>query len=187
MNKKTRVRAKLNHGGEQIWTVRYSDQPPWQVQAEAPDGASFSAAGDDLFRALQQVRRDLEAKGTILCCNGARSNAHPSPAASEHGAELVYLVPARRPACSLDLAPLLAPAPSRVVVSVSEQERRWQRIQSTPLGALRIANPIGWWKKIDEAILGLRQWVPVETESGFVEWQSFRPRRGGPGSTAQRL
>ncbi|MEU5074386.1 hypothetical protein [Streptomyces asoensis] len=132
------------------------------------DEETFSGQGNDLFHALQNVRRTLDAREVLLRCNGARANARPSGAVSERGAELVYLVPRRRPVSTLDVVPLFAPAEN--TVSVDEQEETWKAIVSSRTRLLWPVNPVWWWRRLLEAVNGPVIWVPETDAKGFTTW-----------------
>ncbi|TXS44078.1 hypothetical protein EAO75_30185 [Streptomyces sp. uw30] len=114
--------ARLQNGMQEEWVLRYTEEPPWRIEVTTATGELLVGTGDDLFTALQDVRRGLDHRQVVLCCNGARANARPSPGFSASGGELVYLVPRRRPVSVRDIVPLFAPAPAEAAVTVREQE-----------------------------------------------------------------
>lgn len=138
---RTAVRAETP-AGPQEWIVHSSEEEPWTIRAVAPDGRSFEAEGADLFVALQRVRERTEKEGVLLCCNGARTDARPSPQSGASGGGMVYLLPSLRNPVPADLVPLLAPAPAAQVGSVAEQEAFWASYRSSFRSALRAFSPV---------------------------------------------
>lgn len=161
--------------GAQEWTVHSSEQEPWEIKAAAPDGRSFEAGGADLFVALQEVRRQAEQQGVLLCCNGARVNARPSPQASAFGGGIVYLLPSLRNPGPQDLVPLLAPAPARHVRTVAEQDAFWSAYQSSIRSILRVLSPVAAVARLARRGLRSPGWV-AEDQEGVTVWR--RASRG---------
>lgn len=48
------------------------------VEIEAEGGVALTGVGPDLFEALTRVRRELEGRGMMVVCQGARTNVFPS-------------------------------------------------------------------------------------------------------------
>lgn len=169
----TKLVARTRNGFEE-WTVEFSEEAPWRIKVSDGDGGVFEAEGVDLFRALQQVRREIESHDVLLCCNGARRNARPSPQASDSGGGMVYLLPLLRAPTGEDLVPLLGKAPLRNVGSVSEQERFWEKYSSSTLfSVVRLASPLRLVKGITQLIAGPSQWLAYE-EDGVIRWRKVR-------------
>ncbi|MEW2394585.1 hypothetical protein [Streptomyces sp. NPDC046862] len=167
---KTLVSARTPSGFED-WIVHSSDEEPWVVVAESADGRSFEGRGQDLFRALQQVCGQLETEGVRLCCNGARVNARPSPAASGAGGGMVYLLPALRNPTMRDLVPLLSPAPCERVGTVEEQEEFWRRRQARSWqAALRQVNPLTMVGRRAGRFLGIPRWR-ADVDGDVTRWR----------------
>jgi hypothetical protein len=128
---KVSIPVHLADGSEAIWTVTASEEPPWVVTLRSDDDGTWSAEGDDLFDALQRVRRETDTMGVKLCVNGARRNAYPSGMARDMGGgQMVYIFHRgkglnwlwRRPRRG-DLAYIFDPAPCDLIATVDEQDR----------------------------------------------------------------
>ncbi|MEG3628475.1 hypothetical protein [Streptomyces poriticola] len=171
---KTVVPARTPAGAQE-WIVHSSEDEPWTIRAVAPDGRSFEADGADLFLALQEVRRQIEQQGVLLCCNGARANARPSPLASASGGGMVYLLPSARNPGPEDLVPLLSPAPARHVSPVAEQEAFWSAYQSSTRSTLRTLSPVAPLARLARRVRRSPAWVAEEKE-GVTMWR--RASRG---------
>lgn len=170
---KTAVLAQTPSGAEE-WIVHAADEEPWEIRAVAPDGRSFEATSTDLFHALQLVRSELAPWGVQLLCNGARSNARPSPQTSGAGGGMVYLLPSLRNPRVEDLVPLLSPARADQVTSVAEQEAFWSRYcSSTTRSALRALSPIAALKRLEAKFRMPPAWV-AEVREGVTIWSYVR-------------
>ncbi|WP_369189500.1 hypothetical protein [Streptomyces sp. R08] len=156
--------------------IRYAEEWPWKIQVIPQRSESLIGQGDDLFHALQDVRRQLDPRGIVLCCNGARANARPSRAASERGAEFVYLIPKGRPASTRDLAPIFSPVPADMAVTVEEQEESWRRISSRRVNSLWPINPAWWVRRYEEVVKGAVVWIPEADKDGFTTWHPHSRR-----------
>ncbi|WP_432134968.1 hypothetical protein [Streptomyces sp. bgisy154] len=167
--------AARTPAGAQEWIVHSSEAEPWTIRAVGPDGRSFEAAGADLFLALQEVRRQAERKDVLLCCNGARVNARPSPQASAFGGGMVYLLPSLRNPGPEDLVPLLAPAPADQVGRVAEQEAFWSAYQSSTRSSLRALSPVAPLARLVSRTRRSPAWV-AEERDGVTVWR--RAARG---------
>jgi hypothetical protein len=106
--------------------------PPWTVNVVLPEGVKVSGQAEDIFDALCETRRGLEARGYILCCNGARVDAYPSAMSrSMSDGRLVYRLRMGKKARRRDLLDVFRPAPSDKVGTVAEQREyfdRWLKI-----------------------------------------------------------
>ncbi|MDJ1137625.1 hypothetical protein [Streptomyces iconiensis] len=65
---------------ESAGTIRISTRtgPPWQLLATLPSGEHEAHSGDDLHSCLLSLRRSLETKDILLCCQGARPDVFVS-------------------------------------------------------------------------------------------------------------
>ncbi|MFI2430375.1 hypothetical protein [Streptomyces sp. NPDC018693] len=166
---KTVIPVRPPAGAEQ-WIVHSSEEEPWTIRVVASDGRSYEAGGADLFLSLQEVRRQTEEQGVLLCCNGARVNARPSPQASAFGGGMVYLLPSLRNPGPEDLVPLLAPAPADQVGTVAEQEAFWSAYQSSTRSTLRALSPVAPLVRLARTVRRPPAWVPEEKE-GVTVWR----------------
>jgi len=109
------------------------------------DGRRIEAIGYDLYDCLQQIRRQLDPAGILLCCNGARKNARPSGYLSDTlGGTNVYLDWRWRGGLPRDLVELLDYAPPRKIATVEEQENYLRRVDDYQRSFLPILNPLQW-------------------------------------------
>ncbi|MFJ4797293.1 hypothetical protein [Kitasatospora purpeofusca] len=60
------------------WHLQLTEEPTFGIKLALPNGAIWTAAGDDLFEVLKSVRLQIEPLGYLLLCNGSRVDAHPS-------------------------------------------------------------------------------------------------------------
>lgn len=174
MKSKTRIHVLSAQRGYEEWLLHYSEEPPWSVTVDSPRGESYSDTAQDLFYALQKVRRRLEVKNVTVCCNGARPNARSSPMIAAGGSSIIYLVPRGRPATPRDLVPLFSPAPADAVVSVDQQDEIWESLISSS-GFLAKINPIRLVKALEMALKGPRYWAPHIDPDGMTTWKPVRP------------
>ncbi|MFF8810474.1 hypothetical protein [Streptomyces omiyaensis] len=169
---RTRLRTVSGDREGRPCVVLFSAEPPWTVEVVVDDLTRARGTGTDLFEALRSARRSLDEEGLLLCCNGARANARPSPTAAAAGAEVVHLVPRRRPATARDVVPLLAPAGPDAVVTVEAQERAWEaRFASSRASVLSLLHPMRYVKAIEERVRGPVFWRPREDADGFTSWE----------------
>jgi hypothetical protein len=90
------------------WRVDDSVQRSYFVELASSRG-KISGSGPDLFEALGEVRRQLEAAGCLLAVQGSRLDAYPSGMARDmSGGEQVYVLTMGRPAEPSDLVDTLA-------------------------------------------------------------------------------
>lgn len=93
------------------------------------DGRVLQADEADYFEALVTIRRELEAEGARVICQGARRDVWPSGMARDMGAGLkaYVLVPGQRPTRD-DLVGIFEAADPSLIGTVAEQEvasRSW--------------------------------------------------------------
>lgn len=174
------VRARLRDDVEESWIARCSETAPWRIEVSNTRGQRYAAEGADLFVALQEVRKSLDSIGVRLCCNGARTNARPSPLAARQGSEFVYLVHRGRPATSRDVVPILGPAPVETIGTVDEQERAWRSLALSRTRSLWPINPAWWAAWLRVKVHGPQFWIPSVDADGFTTWArgAYRERTG---------
>ena len=84
--------------------------------------------GDDVFDALQLLRRELANNGWQLLCQGSRQDVYPSRALRQSGTTKAYKSTLGRACTRADLVDLFDPCTKEVVSTVEEQDefnRRW--------------------------------------------------------------
>jgi hypothetical protein len=107
------------------------------LEVQGPWG-STTAAADDLFEALTQVRRELEPRGWRILIQGARRDTYPSGMQRDQAAgRRVYVMRPGQPATLDDVRDTFAPADRTDVGSVAEQERAWQQWRAQDQGGGR--------------------------------------------------
>ncbi|MFF1902891.1 hypothetical protein [Kitasatospora sp. NPDC058218] len=142
-------------GRPEDWTIDASVGSPWSVVITAPSGERFEGAGIDLFQALKAARLPLDERGILLCCNGARINAHPSGLTSSQGGDMVYLNHRWRPAGRRDLRYVFGPAPARKIATVAEQDRFWEEFaDTTGISWTMYLNPVRWFYLAAQSLRG---------------------------------
>ncbi|MFC9681365.1 hypothetical protein [Streptomyces sp. NPDC056948] len=150
--------------------VSHPEEPPWTLRVADPQGRDYCGKGQDLYEALRQVRVEMEGDCLMLCCNGARKNAHPSPSMSAAGADFVYLTPAYRVLTLRDIFPLLGPAPPSSVVTVEEQKDYYAAKLMSRMYLIQWCNPVSWVKVLEAAFKGPRDWQPEISQDGVLAW-----------------
>ncbi|MEW1568938.1 hypothetical protein AB0454_39020 [Streptomyces sp. NPDC093509] len=76
----------------------------------------------DLLECFKSARRDLENRGLLLCCQGARSNVFPSGMTRQMtDGRLAYSLEAGKELSDDDLVDIFAPADCSEVVSLEDQ------------------------------------------------------------------
>jgi hypothetical protein len=96
----------------------------FRVTLESPLGRS-SGAASDLFAALQEARRPLEAAGWLLAVQGARRGVWPSGMLRELNGQTAYVLPAD-PKVRPEGVMIFDPAPPELVTTVEDQEAAWE-------------------------------------------------------------
>ncbi|GIG63374.1 hypothetical protein Lfu02_77460 [Longispora fulva] len=101
--------------------LRIGEPSVARVELVEPDGV-FEAADGDYLDCLILVRRHLEERGLLLCCQGARPDVWPSGMLRQfaNGREAYVLDPERRGEV-LETVDIFAPAPAGSVVDIMTQ------------------------------------------------------------------
>jgi hypothetical protein len=106
--------------------IRFAAGDVCVVEVKVSDDLDVRGEGSDLFEALASARRDLEAFGVVLACNGSRRDVFPSPmlrqaSAGRFAYELTIPRSAARPAA----VDIFAPAPESAVLASVDDQRAW--------------------------------------------------------------
>lgn len=118
----TNIRLLLPDGVLSEATLRYSTKAPWEVSLGVPQVEGQTFEGGDLFVALQSLRGELDQHGIMICCNGARRDAWPSPMSRDTGgARKLYIHSMGEPAHRDSLVGIFDEAPPDALSSVQEQ------------------------------------------------------------------
>ncbi|GAA1576740.1 hypothetical protein GCM10009804_36700 [Kribbella hippodromi] len=108
----------------------------WTLVLTVPDGRSWSGAGQGLWTAFVELRRQIEPLGYRLCCAGARTDAFMRQGKSV-GGYVVDLWTRRTMFGIRHEAELFDYAPVDKVTTVDEQLARYDRWIDTP-----------WWRAL---------------------------------------
>jgi hypothetical protein len=79
------------------------------------------------------IRRHLEAKGRLLCCQGARADVWPSGLLRQFtDGRCAYVLERDRGGRPLEEVDIFSPAPAQLVVTVAAQERAVRAFHGLP-------------------------------------------------------
>lgn len=128
----------LIDGIEQVCSLDETSTPDsyWTLVLTAPDGTTWTAAGQGLWTAFVELRRQLEPLGYRMCCAGARTDAFMRRGRS-YGGYVVDLWSRRTFFGIRHKASLFDYAPANRVTTVDEQLARYHRWTETP-----------WWRAL---------------------------------------
>jgi hypothetical protein len=80
-----------NSGVLERCEITWPAEPPWWLEIQLPDGERLRVEAGDLFDALLELRRRLEADGRMLVCQGALPDVWPSGMSSQmSGGRIAY-------------------------------------------------------------------------------------------------
>ncbi|GAA4179348.1 hypothetical protein GCM10022252_00720 [Streptosporangium oxazolinicum] len=103
-------------------TLEIPDRPPLTVMVAHEKRPAWEVHGVDLFECLIEIRKDLESKGILLCCQGARPDVFPSGMARQMGdGRFAYHLRRDRKITSEDMVDIFSPAEPSEVVSIEDQ------------------------------------------------------------------
>jgi hypothetical protein len=127
----------VGKSGTRATTIDYGPSgDQCHLQLSLDDGRTFTAVAMDYFACLISVRRELEAEGLVVCCQGARKNVWPSGMGRDMGAGLVaYVLTIGRAPRRDEQVQVLAPADAELIGTVTEQEQHfeaWRRSRHSP-------------------------------------------------------
>lgn len=99
------------------------------VEVGVGEDVSASGQARDLFAALQAARRELEAHGVQLACQGARINVWPSGMLRQagHGRRGYVLTMPPAAAQEPSTVDIFEPAPQSAVLATVDEQRDWFR------------------------------------------------------------
>jgi hypothetical protein len=114
--------ACRNDGSDIGVSLDVQSEHPAVILAQLGDEKSQQYSGADLFECLLSLRGDLENRGLLLCCQGARRNVSPSGMTRQmSNGRLAYAIPVDRSVSDDDLVDIFAPAACGEVASIVEQ------------------------------------------------------------------
>jgi len=124
----TVVKVKMPDGTIQECDVTVSKQAPWKISLSGVEQTPIESEGSDLFKALFQLRRQLEQMQMQMLCNGSRENMVCSGMSrSMGGGRKAYLVELGQPARRDSLVDIFAFAQDEFIVSTTEQEQFYSK------------------------------------------------------------
>ncbi|MET9314946.1 hypothetical protein ABZX12_24300 [Kribbella sp. NPDC003505] len=123
-------------GVEETWSLEFRSRPDswWTLILTGSGGASWIGAGQGLWTAFLELRRQIDPMSYKLCCAGAQVDAN-----MRHGrwagSDVVDILDRRTLLGFRHQEFLLAYAPAGTIGTVEEQQARYDRWLATP-----------WWK-----------------------------------------
>lgn len=115
-------------GGQPVTArVRYAAGDVCVVEVGAGEGVSVRGEARDLFAALAAARRELEAHGVQLACNGARREVYPSGMQRQatQGRRAYVLTSPPNAARLPPTVDIFAVAPESSVLATVDEQREW--------------------------------------------------------------
>ncbi|WP_327149976.1 hypothetical protein [Nocardia sp. NBC_01329] len=105
-----------------LWPVLLRPGELSVTRVELVSQGVFGSVDDDYLSRLLAVREYLEARGQLLCCQGARPDVWPSGMLRQfENGRRAYVLDHDRRGGEFETVDIFAPAPAEVVVSVVEQ------------------------------------------------------------------
>ncbi|WP_156756345.1 hypothetical protein [Actinokineospora pegani] len=117
------VRTAIRAIGEKVNVFLQISTPPSILRVRLTD-EEFERVYEevDLLECLKSARRDLEAMGLLLCCQGARLNVFPSGMTRQMTeGRLAYSLEAGKELSDDDLVDIFAPADCSEVATLEDQ------------------------------------------------------------------
>ena len=96
------------------------------VQVSSGEDVSVRGEARDLFAALAEARRELEAHGVQLACNGARLDVWPSGMLRQTGyGRRAYVLTKPSTVGKAPTVDIFEPAPESAVLATVDEQREW--------------------------------------------------------------
>ena len=113
-------------GGLVTSRVRFAAGDACVVEVSVGDDIDARGEGTDLFEALVSARRQLEAHGVLVGCNGARRDVFPSAMLRQAtGGRRAYVLAMPRTAARPQTVDIFAPAPDTSALATVDEQRAW--------------------------------------------------------------
>lgn len=116
----------LHEGTGEVLTVEceLGIGPPFSILLLLPNADSLSANESDYFGSLVAVRKELELRGFVVLCNGARRDVYPPTGLTRQwgGARKAYILKPRIRPTPQDTVDIFGPALREHIGTVSEQQ-----------------------------------------------------------------
>ncbi len=114
-------------------SIEFSTTPPWELRllGETNGVVEYSCKGEDLFDCLTELRlQNLEKRGSLILCNGARFDVYPSRMSRQmSGGRKAYIMRIGQPSRRTDLVDIFDPVEDfSSVATVAEQKdfyKKW--------------------------------------------------------------
>ena len=107
-------------------SIRFAVGGVCVVEVRVGGDAAVSGEGPDLFEALASARRELEARGVLVACNGARRDVFPSAMQRQAAAgRRAYVLTVPRTAARPATVDIFDPAPDLATLATVEEQRGW--------------------------------------------------------------
>lgn len=130
-----KIRVEVD-GAEEVWSLerRLEHDSRWTLVLTAPAGGTWTGAGQGLWSAFLDLRRQTDPLGYRLCCAGARVEANMRSGRWANS-DVVDVLSRRTLLGIRHKEPMLAYAPASKIGTVEEQQAHYDRWLKTP-----------WWK-----------------------------------------
>ena len=116
-------------------TFEWDISCPYHLLLRLGNGDTFTANAGDFFESFCLIReRDLEPRGILLLCNGARRDVYPlGMSRSMSGARTASVLKMGQPTGADGLVIIFAPAPAELITTVREQREYFKQwLESLP-------------------------------------------------------
>ncbi|MBA9002624.1 hypothetical protein [Thermomonospora cellulosilytica] len=124
------VNVVLPDGGQDEKMLVVTSDSPWSVELQMGSGERITAQGEDLFAAIQNLRRRTDPLGLRLCINAARRDTYRCQPPSPFNGHLVSFLTPGRPAT--ETAWILDQAPADRIATVEAQQAHYDEWLTTP-------------------------------------------------------
>jgi hypothetical protein len=121
------IKARGSHGELIEIHVQISKSKMWTLQYSDPDGTLHSFEVTDAFKAMQDMREELERRGVQLLCAGARIDSDPSGMLRDMGGGLeIYILPTESRSIVPPILEIFDYAEPELVGTVQQQREDFQ-------------------------------------------------------------
>jgi hypothetical protein len=132
MEKTVVVKVRLQDGSVRDCKLSFSSTPPYTLRLSGVDLSEAGFEGRDLFEAMVMLRKELESRGALLLCAGARTDVFPSGMSrSMSGGRKAYVTKLGFPTGRKDIIDIFDAADPKDVGTVEQQalfREEWIRL-----------------------------------------------------------